>query len=652
MSSVTVEEEEPISEEPEGLAAYEDYLDLIQAIEAAMYDHSLIDDNPNLYYEYSGTERNYICSFEFFGHLYDGSDDIAYQNLGFLIKDIDGDGVKELLLGENDTHPVKNYDGVIYDLYTYENGQIKHIFSGWPRRKYYLTENNEFVCEWASSADEYGKIFYRYENGNLLEIEKPDSEPSYVFPEFNLIGPVWNPVGDLGGDARNDYAILNKKDGEYRLFSLYIAGEGTVYELEDSLPIDVGELFTSVDLDRDGEKEIVVTVLPNVNSASLTEFAVIKKEGGRWKELEGFNDGRVEQGDYYSFPLIMVHDEGFKINLSCEGLDKIITFDVEENYNVMVEQAADQWSTQAEKNAKAYYEKEILSSTPGTPVGYISPFGVWDVKLGEYEGYPCLVALQGVEGPYKFDLWGRVEIYFDYDISGNMRLLDLKFDKSEPEIKPVPLKERLLVAPAGEDVEPEIADVLYDNATFTVFEDHGTETDDPNAPLIFVSKEFTLKDYDYLKFYSDDLDGEYDPIDIYFKGFSIIDIDGDGLNELVYYVNADKGDTGHFMVFSVVDKEVCAYIVSFRNMGTLKVDGTMNSSDAADIGDIWTIAKFTKEGYVRKVLATLRGEEYRIGEREVSWDEWHDYITNEISTKGVLWTATEDVDPWLNYYSR
>ena len=155
----TVASEEPVSKEPEGLEAYEGYLDLIDAIEAAMYDHSLIDENPNLYYEYSGTERSYICSFEFFGHLYDGSDDIAYQNLGFLIKDIDGDGVEELLLGENDTHPEKNYDGAIYDLYTYENGQIKHLFSGWPRRLLYLTENSDFVCEWATSADEYGKIF-------------------------------------------------------------------------------------------------------------------------------------------------------------------------------------------------------------------------------------------------------------------------------------------------------------------------------------------------------------------------------------------------------------------------------------------------------------------------------------------------------------
>lgn len=127
----------------------------------------------------------------------------------------------------------------------------------------------------------------------------------------------------------------------------------------------------------------------------------------------------------------MVHDEGFKINLSCEGLDKVITFDVEENYNNMTGQAANQWSTEAEKNAKRYYEKEILPSPAGTPVGYISAFGIWDVKLGEYEDYPCLVALQGVEGPHKFDLWGRVEIYYDYDKNGNMRVLDLKFTDSE-----------------------------------------------------------------------------------------------------------------------------------------------------------------------------------------------------------------------------
>ena len=73
------------------------------------------------------------------------------------------------------------------------------------------------------------------------------------------------------------------------------------------------------------------------------------------------------------------------------------------------------------------YEKKIYSTPSGTPVGRISAWGVMDVELSEYEGYPCLVALQMVEGSDKFDIWGCVDIYFDYDINGKIRVLDLKF---------------------------------------------------------------------------------------------------------------------------------------------------------------------------------------------------------------------------------
>ena len=423
----TVTSKEPVSEETEGLAAFDNYKELIKAIESAMYDHSLIEENPNQYCEYSGTERSYICSCEFLKHLYDGSDDIAYQNLGYLIKDIDGDGVDELLLGENDSNPEKNYDGLIYDLYTYADGKIKHLFSGHPRNAFHLTENNDFVCEWSTSADTYGKIFYHYENGELKEVGHLKAEPVYVRPEFIPLGPIWKPVGNLSGDERADYVILNGLNGKYTDLSIYISGQGKIFDFKEDLGIVyVCQLAGAVDLDRDSEKEIVITILPDVNSGSLTEFIVIKKKGDKWIELENFHDDLKRFG-YYSFPLVMEHDKDFKVNLSCKGLDKTVTFDVEENYDLCVQEAGKIRHADAEWDAVDYYEKKIYSTPSGTPMGRISAWGVMDVELNEYEGYPCLVALQMVEGSDKFDIWGCVDIYFDYDINGKMRVLDLKF---------------------------------------------------------------------------------------------------------------------------------------------------------------------------------------------------------------------------------
>ncbi|SCX11449.1 hypothetical protein SAMN02910339_01639 [Lachnospiraceae bacterium YSD2013] len=425
---------EPVSEETDRLDVFENYWALIHAIEEAMYNPGLIEENPEMYYEYDGAERNYICSAEFFGHLYDGSDDIAYQNLGFLIEDIDGDGVDELLLGENDPHPEKEYDGIIYDLYTYEDGYIKHLFSGWPRNAYHLTDGNEFVCEWATSADEFGKKYYKYSEGELIELDEPAPEQTYVYPEFTPMGPKWRAVGDVAGDARSDYLVFKGIDGVYSNLSLYIAGEGIVFEHEDALVLyddygseDVG-FVEAHDLDGDGEKEIVLNILPNVNSASLMKFAVIKKKGDKWVELEGFND---QPDGGYSFPLVMKHDKDYKVILSCEGCDKTITFDIEEKYKQVVEEAGEVRHEDSFWDTRDYYENEILAASEGTSVGNISPWGVWDIRVDEYIGNPCLVATQGVEGYGKFDLWGVVYIYFDYDSSGNMRVLDLKFVDSE-----------------------------------------------------------------------------------------------------------------------------------------------------------------------------------------------------------------------------
>ena len=49
------------------------------------------------------------------------------------------------------------------------------------------------------------------------------------------------------------------------------------------------------------------------------------------------------------------------------------------------------------------------------------------IKSGEYIGEPCLIATHGIQGFDKFDIWGELDVYFNYDAEGKTRILDIKF---------------------------------------------------------------------------------------------------------------------------------------------------------------------------------------------------------------------------------
>ena len=65
----------------------------------------------------------------------------------------------------------------------------------------------------------------------------------------------------------------------------------------------------------------------------------------------------------------------------------------------------------------------------GAEIASIMEWGIWKINLTEFDGRPCLMALQGIQGYSKEDQWGEVEIYFDYDAEGKIRILDLKFSE-------------------------------------------------------------------------------------------------------------------------------------------------------------------------------------------------------------------------------
>ena len=95
-----------------------------------------------------------------------------YETLGYLIKDIDNNGVEELIFGANtDGWDEGSWDGIIYDVYTIVNGEVIHVLDGWERNRYYLCENGYIANEGSSSAFESCYNYYTYSGIELTLVE-------------------------------------------------------------------------------------------------------------------------------------------------------------------------------------------------------------------------------------------------------------------------------------------------------------------------------------------------------------------------------------------------------------------------------------------------------------------------------------------------
>lgn len=436
----------------------EAYYSLIALARTAIYDPQ---SNGDHYDAYLDEEGNSLFSSEV-TKLYDGKLDQAYQNIGYLIRDINGDGVEELLFGERDVHPGGEWDGIIYDLYTFVDNRPVHVFQGWNRKRYFLTEEGKFMMEGSSSASEMVCEFYDYNGRELVFIEKIDSivtpsgeqvhtytqvegssdkagEGSWeisekerkqimdgypvLHPEFLPLGPIWISAGDIGGDGRMDYVIRSssREDDYYDTIAVYIAGEGIVFTHQNGLPVGLGSI-ERVDLNHDGEDEILLTLEPHVNSMPLMEYAVLKKTGDSWEMLEMYHT--KESMAQNSFPISIYHGkEPFEAEVTCKGLEKTIYLDLTPCYQY--------WKATGRENETAYYENEIRKAGVGKVIGGTSAWGIWEISQSAFGGQPCLVAVQGIEGYSRDDSWGTVKIFFDYDSKGKIRVLDLQLEDAD-----------------------------------------------------------------------------------------------------------------------------------------------------------------------------------------------------------------------------
>lgn len=95
-----------------------------------------------------------------------------FDNIGYLLLDVDGDGTQELLTGTTLDDPF--YAPIVFEMYTLNpDGSIARVFSSQERARYYLCDDNTFLFEAANSAADSVRCSYSYAAGTLTEL--PDT---------------------------------------------------------------------------------------------------------------------------------------------------------------------------------------------------------------------------------------------------------------------------------------------------------------------------------------------------------------------------------------------------------------------------------------------------------------------------------------------
>lgn len=102
-----------------------------------------------------------------------------YQTPGWLLRNLDGDGIPELLLGADwgDGH------SVIFNVYRLDGAKAVRVVDGWSRSRWYLCADGSLAHEGSDGASEGTYSYYRYENGALRHLETLISLDGWLYSD-------------------------------------------------------------------------------------------------------------------------------------------------------------------------------------------------------------------------------------------------------------------------------------------------------------------------------------------------------------------------------------------------------------------------------------------------------------------------------------
>lgn len=131
---------------------------------------------------------------------------LSTEDVSFCFVDLDGNGISEMLLVPS-TYGVD--DNQIYDVFTIENGEVKHLLSGWSRNRFYLTDDGYLINYGSGGA--YTGLVQRFsvEGSTLYSLDGVCwDDGSYYSCRQGIVSTakyLWEPDQEISENEANDY---------------------------------------------------------------------------------------------------------------------------------------------------------------------------------------------------------------------------------------------------------------------------------------------------------------------------------------------------------------------------------------------------------------------------------------------------------------
>ena len=217
----------------------------------------------------------------------------------------------------------------------------------------------------------------------------------------------------VDGNGVNDLIkIISRNDGAQTKMEIHFNGK-KIFEYEDPNSRMMGiDAFESFDLDGDNKNEILIAASTDANCRPYEELLCLKQTGDKWRRM---NYPKNQQGNY-EFPFKITRGKNeFDFIISSKMTKQVVHYNASRYYI-----DSDSGNDDSIKEYRRKHYKE------GDEVGFLSGWGIYEAKVGTFKGQKCIVAIQGIEGPYGHSL-GMINIYFKYNIQGNVDILNVKY---------------------------------------------------------------------------------------------------------------------------------------------------------------------------------------------------------------------------------